>query len=172
MHDHELKEKCREIARRDRVLRAMLRFSILVIALLLLVMVVLLVVPLPLSWWLPYTETENTVWCCAAKVYDERPITELDEADAREFAEVLEQTTVRFRGWSEDDMRYPYLQLFQLEAGSGKRLSDTRTFSFDEQGLLVVDDFRFSLAGASETAFCEAFERACDASLAQKFKNS
>ena len=141
-------------------------------AVLLLVMAVLLVVPLPLSWWLPYTETENAVWCCAAKVYDERPITELDEADAREFAEVLEQTTVRFRGWSEDYMLYPYLQLFQLEAGSGKRLSDIRTFSFDEQGLLVVDDLRFSLAGASETAFCEAFERACDASLAQKFKNS
>ena len=36
MHDHELKQKCREIARRDRVLRAMLKFSILVIALLLL----------------------------------------------------------------------------------------------------------------------------------------
>ena len=86
---------------------------------LLLVMAVLLVVPLPLSWWLPYTETENAVWYCAAKVYDERPITELDEADAREFAEVLEQTTVRFRGWSEDYMLYPYLQLFQLEAGSG-----------------------------------------------------
>ena len=141
-------------------------------AVLLLVMAVLLVVPLPLSWWLPYTETENAVWCCAAKVYDERPITELDEADAREFAEVLEQTTVRFRGWSEDYMLYPYLQLFQLEAGSGKRLSDIRTFSFDEQGLLIVDDLRFDLTAESETAFCEAFERACDTSLAQKFKNS
>lgn len=141
-------------------------------AVLLLVMAVLLVVPLPLSWWLPYTETENTVWCCAVKVYDERPITELDEADAREFAEVLEQTTVRFRGWSEDYMRYPYVQLFQLEAESGKRLSATRTLSFDAQGLLVVDDLRFALTAESETALCEAFERVCDASLAKKFKNS
>ena len=139
---------------------------------LLLVTVLLLVVPLPLSWWLPYTETENAVWCCAAKVYDERPITELDEADARAFAEVLGQTKVRFRGWSEDYMLYPFLQLFQLEEGSGKRLSDTRTFSFDEQGLLIVDELRFDLAGTSETVFCEAFERACDASLAEKFKNS
>ena len=132
----------------------------------------LLLVTVSLSWWLPYTETENAVWLCSVKVYDERPITELDEADARAFAEVLGQTKVRFRGWSEDYMLYPFLQLFQLEEGSGKRLSDTRTFSFDEQGLLIVDELRFDLAGTSETVFCEAFERACDASLAEKFKNS
>ena len=141
-------------------------------AILLLVMAFLLVVPLPLSWWLPYTEAENAVWSCAVKVNEDRPLTELDETDAKEFAEALEQTKVRFRGWSENYMLFPYIQLFQLDAESGKRSSDTCTFSFDEQGLLVVDDLRFGLAGEVKTEVAEAFEHACDASLAQKFKNS
>lgn len=139
---------------------------------LLLAMVLLLVVPLPLSWWLPRADAENMVWCCAVKVNEDRPITELGEAGSQEFAKVLEQTKVRFRGWSEDYMLFPYIQLFQLEAESGKRLSDICTFSLDEQGLLVVDDLRFVLAGKSESEVAKAFEQACGAALEQKFKNS
>ena len=129
------------------------QFLTVIAAALLLVMAFLLIVPLPLSWWLPYTEAENAVWSCAVKVNEDRPLTELDETDAKEFAEVLEQTKVRFRGWSENYMLFPYIQLFQLDAESGKRSSDTCTFSFDEQGLLVVDEVQhLSLAKGGSDA--------------------
>ena len=141
-------------------------------AVLLLVTVFLLAAPLPLSWWLPRAGEENAALCCAVKVYDERPVTELSAEETQPLAEAIGQTRVRFRGWSDGPAFYPYVQVFLCDAESNMRLSDVKTLSFDGQGLLIADDLRFDLAGEDKTVFAEAFEQVCDTALAQKFKNS
>lgn len=143
-----------------------------VAAVLLLAVVFLLVAPLPLAWWLPRAEAENEVWQCAIKVYEERPIVELTAEEIQPFAEALEQAKVRFCGWTDNAMAYPYAQVFWCDSKSDVRVSDVGTLSMDEQGMLLVDGIRFEIAEDDKAAFIEAFERVCDAALAQKFEDS
>ena len=143
-----------------------------VAAVLLLAVVFLLVAPLPLTWWLPQAEVENAVWQCAIKVYDERPVAELTAEETQPFAEMLEQAKVRFCGWTDDAASFPYAQVFWCDSKSDVRVSDVGTLSMDEQGLLLVDGVRFEIAEDDKAAFIEAFGQACDAALAQKFKES